>query len=58
MKMKLGVLIAGFGLCMAAPLAAHHSWTADFDGGKPGTGKGTVSKVVWTNPHRDLFVDG
>jgi hypothetical protein len=57
MKMKLWVLIAGFALCMAAPLAAHHSWTADYDGGKPVTVKGVVSKVEWTNPHTHFYVD-
>jgi hypothetical protein len=35
MRMKLGVLVAGLGLfCLGVPLAAHHSWTADYDGGK------------------------
>jgi len=58
MKMKIGFLVAGLGLlCLAAPLAAHHSWTADYDGGKPVTVKGVVSKVEWTNPHMRVYVD-
>src|SRR4026209_1601395 len=57
MKKTLWVLMAGFALCMAAPLAAHHSWTADYDGGKPITVKGVVSKVEWTNPHTHFYVD-
>jgi len=58
MRMKLGFLMAGLGLlCLAAPLAAHHSWTADYDGGKPVTVKGVVSKVEWTNPHTHFYVD-
>lgn len=57
MKMRIGVLIAGVALCLTAPLAAHHSWTADYDGTKPVTVKGVVSKVEWTNPHTHFYVD-
>ena len=58
MRMKLGVLMAGLGLfCFAAPIAAHHSWTADYDGGKPVSVTGTVTKVEWTNPHTHFYVD-
>ena len=58
MRVKLGILGADVGLfCLAAPLAAHHSWTADYDGGKPVTVKGVVSKVEWTNPHTHFYVD-
>jgi hypothetical protein len=45
------VLVAG------APLAAHHSFAAEFDGSKPVTLKGTVTKMEWTNPHAWLHVD-
>jgi hypothetical protein len=57
MKRELLSLIAGFALCLSIPLAAHHSWTADYDGGKPVTVKGVVSKVEWTNPHTHFYVD-
>ena len=58
MRMKRGVLVAGIGLfCLATPIAAHHSWTADYDGSKPVTVKGVVSKVEWTNPHTHFYVD-
>ncbi len=58
MRMKLAFLVAGLGLvCLAAPLAAHHSWTADYDGAKPVTVKGVVSKVEWTNPHTWFYID-
>ena len=40
-----------------APLAAHHSFAAEFDGTKPVTLKGTVTKMEWTNPHAWLHVD-
>ena len=58
MRTKFGILAVGFGLlCLSAPIAAHHSWTADYDGGKPVTVKGVVSKVEWTNPHTHFYVD-
>jgi hypothetical protein len=58
MRTTLGVLAVGFGLlCLTAPALAHHSWTADYDAGKPVTIKGVVSKVEWTNPHTHFYVD-
>jgi DNA/RNA endonuclease YhcR with UshA esterase domain len=44
-------------LLAAAPLGAHHSWTADYDSTKPVTVKGVVTKVEWTNPHTHFYVD-
>ena len=40
-----------------AQLAAHHSFAAEFDGSKPVTLKGTVTKMEWTNPHAWLHID-
>jgi uncharacterized protein DUF6152 len=39
------------------PLLAHHSFTAEFDGGKTVTLRGVVSKVDWINPHIFVYVD-
>jgi uncharacterized protein DUF6152 len=56
--MKLGVLVLGLAVAaLAVPVAAHHSWTAEYDSKKPVTVKGTVSKVEWTNPHTHFYVD-
>ena len=56
--MKLGVLVLGLAFsALAIPVAAHHSWTAEYDAKKPITVKGVVSKVEWTNPHTHFYVD-
>lgn len=44
-------------LLLAVPVLAHHSWTSDYDGGKPVMVVGKVSKVEWTNPHVHIYVD-
>ena len=57
MKTTLRVAIASLALSAAVPLGAHHSWTADYDGGKPVTVKGVVTKVEWTNPHTHFYIE-
>ena len=58
MRMKLGVLAAGFALSfLTVPVFAHHSWTAEYDSKKPVTVNGVVTKVEWTNPHTHFYVD-
>lgn len=44
-------------LAASAPLVAHHSFAAEFDGSKPVTLKGTVTKMDWINPHAWLHMD-
>ena len=39
-----------------APLTAHHSFAAEFDGSKPITLKGTVTQIDWANPHVWFYV--
>ena len=59
MKLKPVASVIALGvLCLALPLAAHHSWTADYDASKPITVKGVVTKVEWTNPHARFYVEG
>lgn len=44
-------------LCAAMPLAAHHSFAAEFDASKPVKVTGVVTKVEWQNPHIWYYLD-
>ena len=44
-------------ICWTPPLAAHHSFSAQYDGSKPVEIKGTVSEIQWTNQHARFYVD-
>jgi hypothetical protein len=47
-----------FSLLTTAPgLLAHHSFTSEYDGEKPITLTGIVTKIEWTNPHCHFYVD-
>jgi hypothetical protein len=59
MRSTLAVLVAGAGLLLTAsfPLAAHHSFAAEFDAAKPVTLQGVVTKLDWMNPHIWIYLD-
>ncbi|MBZ5580474.1 MAG: hypothetical protein LAP40_28310 [Acidobacteriia bacterium] len=46
------VWVASVGLLLAAmPVAAHHSFKAEYESDHTTTLKGTVTKISWENPH-------
>jgi hypothetical protein len=52
MKVPLAVsLTFVLSLALAAPLLAHHSFAAEFDGKQRIELTGVVTKIEWTNPH-------
>ena len=44
-------------LSAAWPVAAHHSFAAEYDQKQPLTIKGVVTKLDWMNPHVYFYVD-
>src|SRR5205085_8424134 len=57
MKKLTIVLIGTVLLAATAPLLSHHSFAAEFDGGKRVELSGVVTKVEWTNPHVWFYVN-
>ncbi len=58
MRTKHFVLLATAGLFLAAlPLAAHHSFKAEYDETMPITLRGTITKITWNNPHVLMYLD-
>ena len=49
--------IAGLLALAVVPLAAHHSFAAEYDANKPITIHGSVVRVEWRNPHARFYVE-
>ena len=57
MKTRFIVSLLGVFVFAAAPVLAHHSFSAEYDGTKPVNVTGTLTKVDWTNPHIWFYLD-
>jgi hypothetical protein len=55
---RLAIALASLGaLTAAAPVVAHHSFAAEFDGSATITVVGTLTRMEWLNPHTWIYVD-
>src|SRR5438445_3617352 len=60
MRTQLCVAVAGLSFLAALtakPVVAHHAFNAEFDAKRPVKFKGTVTKMVWVNPHAWIYID-
>jgi len=57
MRPTIAVLLITGLVVTAAPVLAHHSFAAEYDGTKPVKVTGVVTKVEWTNPHIWFYLD-
>jgi hypothetical protein len=56
-KILAGATVAASLFTATVPVAAHHSFAAEFDATKAVRLTGTVTKIEWTNPHTYFFID-
>ena len=59
MRTRLVFATVLFGALFLATILvqAHHSFSAVYDGNKPITLRGVVSKLGWSNPHSFIYID-
>ena len=48
----VGLLLVG-----TAALSAHHAFASEFDANRPVKFTGTVTKMMWVNPHAWIYMD-
>ncbi len=54
--MRIALALVG-ALLASGAVAAHHSYSAEFDADKPVKLTGVVTKVDWKNPHALFYID-
>ena len=57
---KSRTVLSALGLVLilpGRPVSAHHSFAAEYDGAKPITLTGTLTRMLWSNPHAWVYVD-
>jgi hypothetical protein len=57
MRTGLLSLVCAMVVGAGATAAAHHAFAAEFDATKPVKFHGTVTKMLWVNPHAWIYVD-
>ncbi len=57
MRTIIGLVIVGLVALAAAPVVAHHAFSAEFDADRPLQLTGTVTKVEWINPHAWIHIE-
>jgi hypothetical protein len=60
MRTRLSAVVVGIGIILAVsarPTLAHHAFSSEFDAKKPVKFEGTVTKMMWVNPHAWIYLD-
>jgi len=57
MKTNLILAMIGLALAVTLPVAAHHSFAAEFDASKAIRVRGSLVEIQWTNPHTYFYLN-